>query len=388
MATTNGQVVSELFARVALGGGVKAAVDKHKKDELKVGFAELPEFSSGVAKLTRFEFYADEGVLSLRAVGAIDAPAYGTGGVPLKGMETVQFRQLTEVNRENDTKQIIDLMRQLLGDEKFEALLRSCVNAEYGYDLVRAAESIQAATIANPIYFRCSNKFEENKTGKTDKNGKPYPGRCWQRWQLVIPGYTPMSAANVTLPKPPSTNGSSPKPAPAQTANPDPWTERAKPVNTSGTVAVANDDVFSLNDGDSPDWDVIAAQADSDSTSCTLLYDAAAKLGYTEDDCVLAESYAQVAGWLKAGVKKGSAGASSGSLTTTVVTPKVGQTAKYYPLDPKKGDNVRLKRGVQCEVFSVDEVNKSMALRSLADQSRSWSGISWDDPNVEFAKSK
>lgn len=398
---TSGQSVSELFARVAAGGGIKAAVDAHKNDELKLGFVDLPAFSNAVAKLTKFEFYNDEGVLKLRAVAVIDVPMYAEGGVPLKGKETTQFRQLTEVNRENDVKQITDLMRQLIGQERFDKLIAACANANSGYDLVRAAESIQAATLKDPIYFECSNKFEENKSGKTDKNGKPYPGRCWQRWYYAIPGYTPMNAAaaNVKTVTPSLSNNGNHTATPAATkptpvvapTDPVPWTERAKSVNVSGTVTTSSDDTFSLNSGDDPDWDMIAAQADAqDSESSKMLFAAAIELGYTEEDCEFAPSNSEIARWVKLGVKKGEQPVRETEQTETKnAGPKVGSVAKFYPIDPKDESKTRrLKRGVMCEVFSVDSDNEEMTLRSLADANRSWSGVSWDDPNVEFPKAK
>lgn len=379
------QSTSELFARVAQGGRIKAAVEAHKNDDLNVGFVDLPEFNTGVAKLVRCEFYNKDGVLKFRAVGQIDAPMYAAGGVPLRGLETTMFGQITEASYDADVKQVTGIIRQLVGQEKFDALLRAYANSDTGYDLVKVVEAVQAWTLKEPIYFRCSNKFEENKSGKTDKNGKPYPGRCWERWQLAIPGYVPMATAPPVTPKP-SANGANGAHAPAPVVSPQPgvntntapWTERAKPVEPSKPP-----EEYSLVSGDEPDWDVIALQADADAESCNLLYGAAAKLGYTEDDCTLAESYAQVAGWVKSGVKKG------GTAVAEVVGPKVGQTAKYYPLDPKDESKTRrLKRGVMCAVAAVDSSDKTLTLRSLADSERAWPGVSWDDPNVEFPKAK
>lgn len=376
------QSVSELFAR--LNPRLVKVVADHKDDEVKGGFTELPAFSTGVARLTRIEFYNDEGVCRFRAIGQMVAPAYGDGGVPLAGCETAQFAALVESDLDAGGAAVLDVVRKLVGQDKLDALVRTYTTPTNS-GLLEIVAAVQAAATKDPIYFRCSNKFEENKNDRIDpKTGKPFPGRCWQRWQLAVPGYVPMTAVPPPATKP-SANGhvAAPSPVPTQSVvtDPAPWLERKSPPPLPDKV---ESDEFRLVGGDEPDYDLLATMAEGgDAGACTTLYEAAAKLGYTDDDCVLAESYAQVAGWVRSGAKKGEAAVAGAP------GPRVGGTVKYYPLDPKDPTHTRrLHRGVQCEIYEVDATDKTMSLRAFNNHDRTWAGVAWDDPNARFEKDK
>lgn len=403
------QSVDELFER--MGGKVTAAVAKHKNDEIKGGFAELPPINSGVAKLLRMEFYAEEGVLKFRAVGSVDAPLYAEGGVPCKGLETVQFATLPESDPEPGVAQVLEIVGKMVGPETRDKLCNSFGTSPRALNEI--VKSITASLARNPIYFRFSNKFEENKTGRLDpKTQQPFPGRCWQRWMTAVPGYTPLGATNsdrssfaagggpVTVTAPTgmtSSNGAHPVAAPKTNPNPEPpWSARKNPVTpkadyhdrvTENAVRSAPlpqhadaGNVYDLNAGTTDtDVDALVARAnDNDTEAMDELERLAAPLGYTEGDCRDPNvSYDDIGTWIKSNtVKPGTIPSANANRFTQ------GGVVKFLPPNMKfKNDPTkRHEKAVDCVVHAIGQ-DGTITLRAVGNPDREWK-VSDTDPYV------
>jgi hypothetical protein len=360
---------------------VKTATEAHKNDEVRGGFAELPPFTTGVAKLLRVETYNDEGVLKFRAIGAMVAPYYAEGGVPLSGLETAQFVSVTEGDYDRNISDILDTIRKLVGQEKLDTLLRSYPNPVFGYDYDKICAAVTSLTKADPIFFRCSNKFEENKSGRSDpKTGKPYPGRTWQKWQLAVPGYTPPTAPQSAAPTTkPSTNGK-------KESDPAPWSNR----KSSPPADQNPPESYSLTgEGDPTDWDqqVQLASDDHQSAKDTLTR-AAEGLGYSTEEVDDAKSWAEVGEWVKSGVHKDGSNSVSTMEGGGTSVPTVGNTVKFLPQDAKYPSDPtrRNKRAVDCAISKIG-ANRTMVIQSLQNPDREWT-VEWDSPYVEYPKAK
>jgi hypothetical protein len=387
------QSTSELWSR--LGSRVREATDAHKNDEVRGGFTELPPFPSGVAKLVRVETYNDEGVLKFRAIGKMVAPMYADGGVPLIDLETAMFATMSEGDIDKALSDVLDVFRKMLGQERLSVLLRTYPHPETGYDYDKMCAALTAATVKDPIYFRCSNKFEENKSGRLDqKTGKPFPGRAWQRWQLAIPGYVPLSATSPTTVAS-TKSGTNGHPSAVTThplgtgpkSDPAPWSERKSPLPM--TVNQTPPESFPLTGDDGAaegtDWTLVGGMADGgDQASVNLLFAAAKELGYDDDDLAEAPSYGLIAGWVKSGVRKG--GHSETNPIAGVISPTVGTNVKFKPADPKdKTGQTRMQRFQSYEVTEVHG-DGTMTLTNIANPTKVCTGVRWNDPHVEYAK--
>ncbi len=378
------QTPDDLFDR--LNKRVVEAVKAHANDPLMGGFVDLPPIDTGVAKLLRCEFYADEGVLKFRAVGGVVAPTMLAGGVPTAGMETTQFAAITESGTADAVADVLQVFRKLVGQTTLDKLVAAYSSSPRG--LNQMAQAIAKAAAADPIYFRFSNKFEENSKGRLDpKTAKPYPGRCWQRWQTAIPGYTPPVAATKSAPSPaaPSANGvhkatdeyrnsDGTVKAPKGEGGPA-WSERKTAVAPS-----APPDTFPLGT-ETPDVAVLVARAmDGELAAQSELESLAGNLGYTADDVTEAAGWEEIGAWVTSGTPKDGSAATS---TATADLPAVGSTVKYLPQDKKypKDPTKRNSRPVDCEVVSHNAVEGTFTIRSLKDAKTEWV-TNPDDPYV------
>lgn len=372
--STSPTSVDELFAR--MGKKVVASVAVHKNDPVGGGFSELPPIDSGVAKLLRCEFYADEGVLKFRAVGAVVAPTVLPGGVPTTGLETSQFAVLPEADPDKGVADVLEVFGKLVGTPKRDQLLASYGATPAGLNLI--AQTLTKASAADPIYFRFSNKFEENTKGRMDpKTGKLFPGRCWQRWQTVLVGYAPPTVS-ASMPAP-SVNGHATgggRPASANGhAAPDEYRNSdgtPKSVVTPTAPVVPADDTYDLDKSEPVDVAVLVARAmDNDRQAQNDLEALAGQLGYDADDCQDASGWDVIGGWVKDGVKKD--GSAAEPATNLSEFPALGTTGSYLPQDLKypKDATKRNLRPVKVEVVSHG-TDGTFTIRSLTDAKKTW----------------
>lgn len=362
--STSPTSVDELFAR--MGKKVVASVAAHKNDPVGGGFSELPPIDSGVAKLLRCEFYADEGVLKFRAVGGVVAPTVLPGGIPTAGLETSQFAVLPEADPDKGVADVLEVFGKLVGTPKRDQLLASYGAIPAGLNLI--AQTLTKALAADPIYFRFSNKFEENTKGRMDpKTGKPFPGRCWQRWQTVLVGYAPPTVS-ASMPAP-SVNGNGVHKTTDEYRNSD---GTPKSVVTPTAPVVSADDTYDLDKSETPDVAVLVARAmDNDRQAQNDLESLAGQLGYTPDDVQDAAGWDVIGGWVKNGeMKDGSAAEPATNLSKF---PALGVTGSYLPQDLKypKDATKRNLRPVKVEVVGHG-TDGTFTIRSLTDAKKSW----------------
>lgn len=344
MPPQQGKPMKSLSAR--FGDRLRKAHDAAKDKEVKVNAGDLPAgIENGICQLTRcyfseFKEGAIKGEPYLMATGIVVEPKEHAGKRVTFGPEPVcDTPERSRKTLEEHVEYIENFFKKAGADMS-------------GIDAADAFETTAAA-------LEEAKPFMRFRTWQ----GKPTPQfpdpKVNHDWGLAV-DYTPGATDDVQDDTEPE-----PEPAPKTPAKP---AAKAPPAKPAKPDLSDSDDLEALvaaaNDASDEDQQAVATQR------LEALAIAAGKDG---DEVAGAESWEQVAEWIKEGGE--SAAGDETPEPDEPADPAVGDLYEYAPVDPK---TKKAGKAVLCEVINVDAKKRTADLKNTVNKKLTYAGVSWD----------
>lgn len=326
----------------------------HANDPVNLGFQPLPAgIKNGIAQLVELGFKEVEtgdykGELALRGKAVVvfpDTVATPEGVVPVKGKHTylsVALYARKDVDQEKAISDVLNELKKLGAD-----------TSDFN-DIEDLQTYVDAIMEASPYFNFSTSESKFDPTRIDPKTKQPYPVRVFENWNSTkgLEDYVPEPSSSAI-------DKTATKAAPSKNGSHKEKEEKADDIDLDG------------------DLDSLLAKADEgDDAAISKLTEFAVQKGYTEEDVLGADSYAEVVEWIKG------PGKDAGEDTKEVRTPGKGDTCDYAPPDPKDKTGKKRQKKAQCEVVSISKREETCTLKNLATKKTyedvSWSELVWE----------
>lgn len=350
---------------VKYGSRLTQAAEKFKESEPEIVGGDLPAGINGIAQLKECRFAVvkegkkSAGEVYFYAMGVVQKPDVHDG-IPVKGQQTRIMEMICDTPEsggkrktlEDHVKWVTDQLKMLNGPD-FDPNLFSADRLESTAALLAKAKP----------YFRFRTWKGEKATEGKYKDKEP---RVVHIWEGIV-DYNPAEATSeeqddtgpATAPARASVNGVGKKPGKMAVAAP------REPADADVPDDVDQDQEPTTEPGDGKefnefaDLDTVAQEAqDGDEDAQAKLQELAVQYGVPEKKVAKADSWADVVELIVAAHKE------KGGEEEEEESFKVGQVAKYHPLDKNKKPSLK---AVDVDILAIDREKETATLKNLGD---------------------